>query len=132
MSNNFSKDIHDMHTKYGVREAVAKLDKEQLREFLRFRINFLQEELDELKDNVDNPEEIVDACIDLVVVAIGTLDAFEVDSVKAWDEVLRANLQKVVGIKPTRPNPLELPDLIKPTGWVGPDHSGNHGKLTEL
>ena len=67
--------------------------------------------------------------MDLCVVAIGTLDLFEVDAHKAWDEVLKANMSKKVGVKESRPNPLGLPDLIKPEGWVGPDHTGNTGKF---
>ena len=124
------KDMYDMHEKYGVHTAIMNMNKETLKQFLQFRINFLQEELDELKANTNNPEEIVDALIDLCVVAIGTLDAFNIDSHKAWKEVFRANMEKKVGIKATRPNPLGLPDLIKPEGWKGPDHSDNHGYLT--
>ena len=126
------KDINTMHRKYGVHSAVADMDKETLRKYLTFRVNFLQEELDELKINQDNPEEIVDALIDLCVVAIGTLDAFNVDSHTAWKEVFRANMEKEVGVKATRPNPLGLPDLIKPDGWQGPDHSGNHGYFSKI
>ena len=74
-------------------------------------------------------EEIVDGLIDLCVVAIGTLDAFNVDGNKAWDEVLKANMQKEVGVKESRPNPLGLPDLIKPEGWEAPSHKGNYGDL---
>lgn len=80
----------------------------------------------------NDAEEIVDGLIDLCVVAIGTLDAFGVDPYKAWDEVLKANLAKEVGVKESRPNPLGLPDLIKPADWEGPDHSGNHGKLNNI
>lgn len=126
------KDIAEMHQKYGVNTVVEKMDKETLQKFLQFRIDFLQEELDELKANTNNPEEIVDACIDLCVVAIGTLDAFGVDSHSAWQEVFQANMNKEVGVKASRPNPIGLPDLIKPDGWVGPDHKGNHGLLTRL
>lgn len=126
------KDIHEMHIKYGVHEAVDGMDNETLRKYLTFRINFLQEELDELKVNQNNPEEIVDALIDLCVVAIGTLDAFNVNSHAAWTEVLRANMEKEVGVKESRPNPLGLPDLIKPEGWRGPDHSNNHGFLKNI
>jgi hypothetical protein len=32
-------------------------------------------------------------------------------------------MQKRSGVKAERPNPLGLPDLMKPEGWVGPDHS---------
>jgi hypothetical protein len=30
-------------------------------------------------------------------------------------------------VKESRPNPLGLPDLIKPAGWTAPSHEGNHG-----
>ena len=79
--------------------------------------------------DADDAEEVVDAMIDLCVVAIGTLDIYRVDSHKAWNEILRANMAKEPGVKPSRPNPLGLPDLIKPEGWTGPDHTGNHGLL---
>jgi predicted HAD superfamily Cof-like phosphohydrolase len=80
----------------------------------------------------DNAEEIVDALIDLCVVAIGTLDAYGVNSYKAWDEVHAANMNKEVGIKESRPNPLGLPDLIKPEGWTAPSHAGNHGLIAKI
>ena len=127
MSKNWVQDIADMHTKYGVNEKVRQFDNEKLEKFLEFRISFLQEELDELKDNKGNPEEVVDALVDLCVVAIGTLDAFDVDAYSAWDRVHEANMAKEVGVKASRPNPLGLPDLIKPEGWTAPSHEGNHG-----
>lgn len=137
MSINWPKDMEKMHQKYGVKEAVDKLSKSDLKSFLQFRINFLQEELDEMKKAASpnqpvNGEEVVDALIDLCVVAIGTLDILGVDAHKAWKEVLIANLNKEVGIKETRPNPLGLPDLVKPEGWIAPSHKGNHGKLNGI
>jgi predicted HAD superfamily Cof-like phosphohydrolase len=137
MSINWPKDMEKMHQKYGVQEAVDKLDKAQLKAFLQFRINFLQEELDEMKKAASpnqpiDGEEVVDALIDLCVVAIGTLDAFGIDAHKAWKEVLVANLNKEVGVKESRPNPYGLPDLVKPEGWKAPNHTGNHGKLSGI
>jgi predicted HAD superfamily Cof-like phosphohydrolase len=129
MSNDWVKDIHEMHAHYGMHEKFAEFDNEKKKLFLEFRTRFLQEELDELKENINNPEEVVDALIDLCVVAIGTLDAYGIDSHKAWDEVLRANMNKRVGVKPGRSNPLGLPDLMKPEGWTAPSHEGNHGNL---
>ena len=132
MSKDWVKDIDQMHTKYGVHPVIHNMDADTLKKFLEFRINFLQEELDELKNNKDNPEEIVDALIDLCVVAIGTLDCFDVDSHAAWDAVLEANMNKETGVKASRPNPLGLPDLIKPEGWKPPNHMGNHGLFTKM
>ena len=133
MSKNWVKDIHGMQKKYETHKWV-KINPEKLRDFLKFRINFLQEELDETRKaymTKDN-EEIVDGLIDLCVVAIGTLDAFDIDANKAWDAVLKANMKKEVGRKETRPNPLGLPDLVKPEGWEAPSHEGNHGKLNDI
>ena len=120
-----------MHAHYGVHPVIDKMDEDTLKKFLQFRIDFLMEELTELK-NAENAEDVVDAMIDLCVVAIGTLDGFGVDSHKAWDEVLKANMTKQTGIKASRPNPLGLPDLIKPEGWVGPSHSNNYGFLRKI
>lgn len=129
MSTNWVRDMNNMHAKYGVHKWV-KNNPDKLRKYLEFRINFLQEELDETQRAAfiyEDPEEIVDGLIDLCVVAIGTLDAFGVDANAAWDEVLKANMAKEVGIKPERPNPLGLPDLMKPEGWEPPSHEDNTG-----
>ena len=131
MSKDWVADIRNMHDHYGLTEVFEAFDDEKKKLFLEFRANFLQEELDELKANMDNPEEIVDALVDLCVVAIGTLDTYGVNAHRAWDEVLTANMNKRVGIKEGRPNPLGLPDLMKPEGWTPPSHEGNHGRLTK-
>lgn len=131
MSINWVADIAEMHRKYGVKEAVANFDKEKFQKFLEFRVNFLQEELDELKA-ARNADDVVDALIDLCVVAIGTLDAYNVNSYMAWDKVHAANMAKEVGIKASRPNPLGLPDLVKPDGWEAPEHFDNVGLFKVL
>lgn len=131
MSNDWVKDINEMHKHYGVHEVVNNMDPDKLRQFLKFRVDFLQEELDEMR-KADNADDVVDALIDLCVVAIGTLDAYNVDSHKAWNEVLEKNMNKKVGIKESRPNPLGLPDLIKPEGWTAPSHEGNYGALDKI
>ena len=128
---NWVKDIADMHCKFGVNEKVRNFDTEKARAFLEFRIKFLQEELDEMK-NAQNADDVVDALIDLCVVAIGTLDAFDIDAHEAWNRVHQANMAKEVGVKASRPNPLGLPDLIKPEGWTAPTHADNVGLLTKV
>ena len=131
MSTNWVRDMNNMHAKYGVHRLV-KNNPDKLKKYLEFRINFLQEELDETQRAAfiyEDPEEIVDGLIDLCVVAIGTLDAFGVDANAAWDQVLKANMAKEVGVKPPRPNPLGLPDLMTPEGWQPPSHEGNTGKF---
>ena len=135
MSSNWPVDINDMHAKFGVHKWMSenKDNKELMRKFLGFRMRFLIEELNETEiKGVMNkcPEEIVDGCIDLCVVAIGTLDAFGVDAQAAWDKVHNANMEKEPGVKKERPNPLGMPDLIKPEGWEAPSHKDNYGLLT--
>lgn len=137
MIGNWVEDIAQMHTKFGVNPVVNEFDKEKLRAFLKFRIDFLQEELDEMKKAFEEGgpnagDDTVDALIDLCVVAIGTLDTFQVDSYKAWTAVHEANMSKKVGIKESRPNPLGLPDLIKPEGWVSPTHADNVGLFEKV
>lgn len=136
MSTNWFKDMQAMHKKYGVDEWMKKeknSDWSRLNKFMNFRIKMMQEELDETKAAFKNKdqEEMVDGIIDMCVFAIGTLEVFGVDANKAWDEVLKANMSKEVGIKEGRPNPLGLPDLVKPEGWKGPTHKGNHGNITD-
>lgn len=140
-STNWASDISDMHWKFGVNDAVRILTPENLKTFLQFRIDFLQEELTEMVEAANNAdyknpqnraEDIVDALIDLCVVAIGTLDAFDIDSHEAWARVHNANMQKEVGVKASRPNPLNLPDLVKPAGWQSPTHADNVGLLSKV
>lgn len=131
MSSNFIKDIAEMHYKFGVNNVIRKLDQEQLSKFLEFRIKFLQEEIDELK-SATSADDVVDALIDLIVVAVGTLDAFDVNTLEAWNRVLDANMAKSPGVNPNRPNPLGLPDMIKPAGWTAPTHADNVGLLNDI
>lgn len=127
-------DINYMHRHYGVHEAVRGFDRTKLEAMLKFRVDFINEEFRELQKarEAGDAEEVVDALIDICVVAIGTLDLFGVDADTAWQEVHNANMAKEVGVKAGRPNPLGLPDLIKPTGWTAPSHQGNHGLLSQV
>jgi hypothetical protein len=137
--NRWHDDIYEMHAKYGVHEWVkGELNREdkdwsKLNKFMDFRLKFLQEELTETQEAFKRGDapEIVDGLIDLCVVAIGTLDAFNVDAQKAWEQVHSANMKKEVGVKESRPNPLGLPDLIKPEGWTGPNHDDNTGNIRD-
>ena len=100
-----------------------------MKEFVQYRLDFIEEELNETRRGVEreSPAEIVDGLVDICVLAIGALDVFGVDSYKAWNAVHNANMRKEVGQKESRPNPLKLPDLVKPKGWRGPSHKKNLG-----
>ena len=131
--SDWANDIYMMHNKFGVKEWFEqnKDNKDLMQTYLKFRLNMVREELDETCDAFESKdsEEIVDGLIDLCVFAIGTLDVFGVDANKAWDKIYEANMAKEPGVKPGRPNPFGLPDLIKPEGWQGPNHEDNHGNL---
>lgn len=146
---NWPADIEDMHTKFGVNPVIRNLAPEQLETFLKFRLDFLREELLEAYEaagytvtfnvertaeplKADRAEDVVDACVDLCVVAIGTMDAFDVDSYIAWNRVHAKNMQKNPGVNPNRPNPLGLPDMIKPSSWQPPSHADNIGLLSKI
>ena len=136
MSADWVMDIADMHAKFGVNDWQYdnKNNKELMQKYIAFRMAMIQEEVDEtnaaIKDG--NAEEIVDGLIDMCVFAIGTLNVFGMDSQKAWDAVHDANMAKEPGVKESRPNPFGMPDLIKPEGWEGPSHEGNHGDLPNI
>ena len=53
MTKNWVKDINEMHAKFGVHEWVKKTkdsgELHKLEKFLEFRLNFLQEELEETR-----------------------------------------------------------------------------------
>lgn len=124
-------DIAEMHSKFSVNPIVESLTKEQLSEYMQFRIGCLQEELDELKD-AKTADDAVDALLDLIVFATGTLDVFKVDADKGWKRIHDANMSKEPGIKPERPNKYGFPDLIKPTGWQAPTHHDNVGLFSKI
>lgn len=100
---------------------------------LDFRMDLLTEEFIETHTAYmqKNAEELVDGLIDLIVIAVGTLHLAGVDPQTAWDEVHRANMTKERGIKPGREQSKGF-DVIKPAGWVGPSHVGNHGVLKDV
>ena len=127
--HNAQSDMANMHKHYGI--SINEFSPEQLRKYLNFRIDFLAEELQELQD-ATNGDDAVDALVDLCVIAIGTLQLYGVDASLAWNRVLDANMKKEVGVKTTRPQAGDLPDLVKPPGWTAPQHADNVGLLSKI
>lgn len=124
-------DIADMHQKFKVNEVVSRLSDSELRDYLKFRLDMVQEEVNEARTAYEegDADGVVDALIDNIVFAIGTLDAFGVDPYTAWNRVHQANMSKEAGVKPGRPNPYGFPDLLKPEGWTAPSHEDNVGMI---
>ena len=61
------------------------------------RINLIKEELDELKEAMDNKDllEVADALTDILYVTYGAGHAFGVDLDKCFDEVQNSNMSKL-------------------------------------
>ena len=133
-NKSWPRDIADMHEKFGVHRRASTMSDREKAKWLELRIAMQEEELNELKEAhyKRDAEGVVDALIDTLVFAVGTLDILGVDSNKAWDIVMQANMEKKPGVKPNRPNPLKLPDMIKPEGWVEPTHMDNLGKTKDF
>ena len=131
---HWAHDIKMMHQRYAVPQWVDNSTPETRRELMKLRMRMLSEEFNETLQAYlqSDAEEMIDGLIDLCVIAVGTLDIAGVNAQHAWNEVYGANITKEVGVKPGRPNPLGLPDLVKPEGWMAPDHSNNHGDLEEF
>lgn len=89
--------VQEFHDTYGLPvHAEPNLTCEQTKQL---RINLLQEELNELKEALENndPLETLDALIDLQYVLDGAFLSFGMQAVKqiAFDEVHRSNMSKL-------------------------------------
>ena len=123
MNDNFS-DIVTFYEKFGLTKAdyPILLDNQTM----DFRINFLQEELDEIKQGYKDKDiaEVADGLVDLVVVAMGTAYLMGLPWDWLWDEVLRANLSKERVVNAGESKRGSSLDLKKPDGWKPPDIEG--------
>lgn len=125
-SQNPNKSIETFVDKFHMRDA------ELTEETVDYRMALFEEEAQETIGawRTSNPEELVDGHIDVIVIALGNLAIFGVNFDRAFDQVMKANMAKEIGKrKETDP---EEGSIYKPEGWVGPDHSDNHGALDEL
>lgn len=119
LSNNMITQVKTMHEKFQITSDNVKVFSEEEK---RFRICAMQEELDEYKE-AEAREDQLDALIDLVVFALGTaerqglLEVFE----EGFNRVMTANMQKELGQNQKRGS-FQL-DLVKPKGWVAPEHT---------
>lgn len=120
MKSNY-QDIIEFHTKYGLdSDGVPKLLDKSTAEF---RIKFMQEELYEFikANNESNLEDMADALIDLVYVAMGTAYMMGLPWQDLWDEVQSANMRKVRAQSASESKRGTKLDVVKPKDWVGPD-----------
>ena len=123
MSDNFN-DIVIFYEKFGLTRPDVPQFLDQ--ETMDFRINFLIEELEEIKLGYKNKDiaEVADGLIDLTVVAMGTAYLMGLPWNWMWDEVLRANLAKERVTHAGESKRGSSLDLKKPECWRPPDIEG--------
>lgn len=113
MSLDWTRDVLEFHKKiaYWNASRIGELDHE---DFTR-RMSYMLEELTEFsKAHADGDlYEQVDALVDLLYFGVGTLLRMGVDPRPVWDEVHRANMEKVSA--PTHKN------SVKPMEWKPPN-----------
>lgn len=129
--NIMIKLVDSMHEKFGISSKFIEFSKEEK----KFRIACLLEEVEEYKV-ADNPEEELDALVDLIVFALGTVErqGWNEVFIEAFQRVMYANMNKLLGPN-TKRGGFAL-DLKKPDGWTPArlddlvvENRGNHQQL---
>lgn len=119
-ASQFQSDIDEFLTKFGFDQSI-KTDQVHIHQEIGKRFGMLQEELAEFEGAMlfANKEELIDALVDLVYIAIGTARLCNYDFDVHWAEVHRANMTKERG--PSKRG--HDFDVYKPEGWVAPSHT---------
>jgi predicted HAD superfamily Cof-like phosphohydrolase len=130
-----SGDIAEFHQRFGLYYYGPPRALEP--ELQDFRSKFLDEELAEYKTAVlilndsRKPEDerkaaaakALDALIDLIYVAEGTIHLHGFNGDEAWRRVQAANMRKVRAERAVDSKRGSAFDVVKPPGWIAPDHS---------
>jgi predicted HAD superfamily Cof-like phosphohydrolase len=120
--SNFT-DVRAFHEKFKL--AVSGTPSLLPPDLYHFRLNFMQEELNEFADahKAGDLTMSADALIDLVYVVMGTAVLMGLPWEALWREVQEANMRKVrvprPGADPTQRGGVY--DVAKPEGWSPPD-----------
>lgn len=124
MSNPF-EEVNQLYDKFSM------LGKPVTEAVVDYRFRLMEEEYDETvkAHNEGDAEGVVDGHVDQIVILIGNLMLFGVDPEEAWKRVMAANMAKERG---RRGEEDAAVSMVKPEGWVGPDHSDNHGGLDDV
>lgn len=95
-----------------------------------FRMKFLKEELIEFEQahQEGDMHGAADALVDLAYVLHGTALMMGLPWPRLWAEVQRANMTKERAASASQSKRGSALDIIKPTGWVGPDHTAALGE----
>lgn len=122
--------VEQFVTKFGMK--LDENDPQAKQKFIDNAKIFIQEEFNELIEAIEHEdiEEIVDALGDIHWLAEKGMIMAGIDYHQVRKEIARANLSKELGVKPGRENAIK--DVIKPEGWIGPNHSNNWGILPNI
>lgn len=124
--SNF-EDVGRFHRKFGLPTSGATVLTSQLDpETLRFRIEFMREELNEFIEaaEAEDAAGMFDALIDLVYVAMGTAHLAGFPWEAGWALVQQANMAKVRATSASESKRNSSLDVVKPEGWTAPDIAG--------
>lgn len=134
------QDIEDFHKKF--EQAYEGGPRVLPKDIQEFRSKFMREELDEYEAAVDDLSEVgentadmalaFDALIDLVYVALGTAHLHGFDFREGWRRVHAANMSKVLAKSADESKRGYALDVVKPVGWLPPDHSDLVRKLPRV
>lgn len=116
--------IEVFHRRFGLDAPSSPIQLDD--ETFQYRAKFLAEELEEFHRAHQEKDLAgqIDALVDIVVVAMGTAYIAGFDWEKHWNEVYEANLRKerANGHDDPRSKRKNSLDIVKPEGWIGPDH----------
>jgi predicted HAD superfamily Cof-like phosphohydrolase len=114
-------DIKEFHEKFDLKP----LEKPGLlcSSLMRFRVQFIEEELDELRSAYfnDDLEEVFDALIDIVYVTLGTAYLMNLPFNEGWKEVQSCNMKKIKAKYASESKRHSSHDVIKPDDWQSPN-----------
>lgn len=118
MNKTIFEDTNEFLSKFNL---VTGHEKPHISPQMKIRLDHIQEELDETIDAVEDDDllEVIDGLLDIIYVAAGTLNICGIDGQAHWDEIQRANMAKVRGVKSSRGHNF---DVIKPKDWIEPNH----------
>ncbi len=119
--SKFVGDVREFHHVFGI-EIGQELGF-QSTESAILRLNLIAEEFKEVLDEFESQdiEKLAQELVDLVYVTVGAAITFGIPFDRVWDEVHRANMEKVGG------GMREDGKVLKPEGWVPPNIKGALG-----
>ena len=112
------KDVWNFHLKFGVH--MSPRPSLPPAEVMELRGKLIREEVSETLKALEDYDlvELADGIVDSIVVLLGAAVSFGIDIRPLWDEVHRANMEKVGGGFRSDGK------VMKPPGWRPPDIAG--------